>query len=69
MFRNRPLRPSGPLMADGANSHNSPAGCTIDSKKLEYRPRTIYAGFAFCLGFGVGGQSYSNFLASTVAYH
>ena len=30
------------------------------------RPGTICAGFPSCLGFGVGGQSYSNFLASIV---
>ena len=39
---------------------------TVDSKELEYGPGTICAGFACSLGFGVGGQSYSNFLASTV---
>ena len=38
---------------------------SVDSKKLEYGPVTIYAGFPSSLGFGVGGQSYSNFLAST----
>ena len=38
-----------------------------DSKKLEYGPRTISAGFPSCLGFEVGGASYSNFLASTAA--
>ena len=39
---------------------------TVDSKKLEYGPGTIYAGFPSSLGFGVGGQSYSKFPASTV---
>ena len=39
---------------------------TVDSKKLEYGPGTIYAGFPFFQAFGVEGQSYSNFLASTV---
>ena len=37
----------------------------VDSKNLEDGPRTIYAGVPSSLGFGVGGQSYSNFLAST----
>ena len=40
---------------------------TVDSQQLEYGPGRIYAGFPSSLGFGVGGQSYSNFLASTVA--
>ena len=35
-------------------------------KRWEYGPGTIYGGFPSCLGFGVEGQSYSNFLASTV---
>ena len=39
---------------------------TVDSKKLEHGSGTIYAGVPSCLGFGVGGQSYCNFLASTV---
>ena len=38
---------------------------TLDSKRLEYGPGTIHGGFP-SLGFGAGGQSYSNFLASTV---
>ena len=38
---------------------------TVDSKELEYGPETVYAVFS-SLGFGVGGQSYSNFLAATV---
>ena len=37
---------------------------TVDSKKLEYGPGTMFAGFP-SLGFGLGGLSYSNFLAST----
>ena len=37
----------------------------VDSKELEYGPGTIYAGCPSSLGFGVGGPSYSNFLAST----
>ena len=45
-------------------SPNSPS--TVDSKKLEYRPKTIYAAFSSSLGLRVGGQSYSDFLASTV---
>ena len=42
---------------------------TADSKKLAYGPGTFYAGFPVSLGFGVGGQSYSNFWASTVKQH
>ena len=38
----------------------------VGSKKLEYGPGTIYPGCPSFLGVGVGGQSYSNFLASTV---
>ena len=38
---------------------------TVDSKKLEYGLGVIYASVPSSLGFGVG-QSYSNFLASTV---
>ena len=38
----------------------------VDSKKLVYGTRTIYAGVPSSLGFGVGGRPYSNFLASTV---
>ena len=38
----------------------------VDSEKLEYGPGTICADFPSSLGFGAGGQSYSNFLASTV---
>ena len=34
-------------------------------QKLEYGIGTIYAGFPSSLGFGVGRQPYSNFLAST----
>ena len=33
---------------------------------MEWGPGMIYAGFPSPLGFGVGGQSYSNFAASTV---
>ena len=36
---------------------------TVDSKKLEYGPGATYAGSPSSLGFGVGGKSYSNFLA------
>ena len=35
----------------------------VDSNKLEYGPGTIYAGCPSSLGFGVAGQTYSNFLA------
>ena len=39
---------------------------TVDSQKLEHEPGTIYASCPSSPGFGVGGQSYSSFLASTV---
>ena len=42
------------------------AATTVVSVKLEYGPGTIQAGFPSSLGFEVGGQSYSNFLAATV---
>ena len=38
----------------------------MDSKKLEYGPGTMLAGVSSSPAVGVGGQSYSNFLASTV---
>ena len=41
----------------------------VDSRKLEYEPIMIYVGFPSSLGFGVGGWSYSNFLASTATGH
>ena len=43
----------------------------VDSEKLEYGPETIYAALPSSQGFGVEGQLYSNFLASTVCstYH
>ena len=34
--------------------------------KVGQWPRTMYAGVPSSLGLGVGGQSYSNFLSSTV---
>ena len=37
-----------------------------DSKKMEYGPGTVYAVCPSSHAFGVGGQSYSNFLAFTV---
>ena len=40
---------------------------TVDSKKLEHGHKMICDGFASLLGFGVGGWSYSNLLASTVS--
>ena len=40
---------------------------TVNSKKLEYGPGTICAGYPSSLGFEVGGQSHSNFLAHTVS--
>ena len=39
---------------------------TVDSRKLEYGPGTIHAGFPSSPGVGARKQSYSNFLASTV---
>ena len=36
---------------------------------MEYGPGTIDAGFPSYPAFGVGGQSYSNFLAFTVVTH
>ena len=41
--------------------------CTVDSNKLEYAPGTMLAGFPSSQAFGVEGQSYFNFLVSTVA--
>ena len=38
----------------------------VDSKKLEYVPRGSWAGSPSSPAFGVGGQSHSNFLTSTV---
>ena len=38
----------------------------VDSRKLEYAPGTIYAGFPSTFCFGFGGQPDSNFLASIV---
>ena len=49
-------------------SPDLPDPLTVDSKKLEHGPGTIHAGVL--LGFSsleVAGQSYSNFLASTVS--
>ena len=39
---------------------------TVDSKKLDYESGTICAGFPSCLGFELGGRSYSNFPPSAV---
>ena len=38
---------------------------TAETQKLEHGPGMICAAFPSSLGFGVGGQPYSNFLAST----
>ena len=38
----------------------------VDSRKLEHGPGRMYGGVPSFLGFGVGGQSYLNFLVSTV---
>ena len=43
-----------------------PHTLTVDSKKLEYGPGSIYAGVPAFQAFGNGGQAYSNFRASTV---
>ena len=39
---------------------------TVDSKKLENGPGAMYAGGPSSQAFGVGGQSYCNFLVSTL---
>ena len=39
-----------------------PYSRSVDSKKLECGFRLILAGFRSSPGFGIGGQSYSNFL-------
>ena len=46
--------------------HRSRCRCryTVDYQKFEYGPGTIYAGCP-SLGFGIGGLSYSKFLAPT----
>ena len=54
------------ISVPGARHGRAIRACTVDSKKLEYGPGTRYSGFPSFLGFGVGGQSYSNFLISTV---
>ena len=41
-------------------------GRAVDSKKLEHGFRVSWAGLPSVPSFGVGGWSYSNFLASTV---
>ena len=41
-------------------------GYRVDSKKLECGPGTNYHGFPSSLGFGVGRQLSSNFVASTL---
>ena len=38
----------------------------VDSQRLECGPGTMVAAVPPSLGFGVGGQSYSNFLPSAV---
>ena len=44
----------------------SPMSLRVGFRKLEYGPGTIWAGVRSSEAFGVGGQSYSNLLASTV---
>ena len=41
---------------------------TVDSSKLEYGFRAIYVGVPSSQAFGVGGQSYSNSLASNALH-
>ena len=43
------------------------ASPTVDCEKLEHGRRRICDGVPSCLGFGVGGRSYSNFLAFTLS--
>ena len=37
----------------------------VDSTRLKYRCRVMYAGFPSFSGFGIRGRSYSNFMASS----
>ena len=61
-------RPSGSLLVlRGLYRDEVYRGYRVDSRKLEYGPGTIWAGFPSCLGFGVGRESYSNSLAPTVS--
>ena len=64
----RVLVNEGPSKLEGSEILNGPKGSPypVDSKKLEYGPGTIFVGFPSSLRFGLGGQLYSNFLASTV---
>ena len=58
----------GPGRGPGHMSHakNPFQGTIVDSAKLQYGSGTCNAGFRSLLGFGYGGYSYSNFLASTL---
>ena len=47
------------------SNHGQSQDHIVDPKKLEYGPRTICAGCPSSQGFGVGAQSFPNFLAST----
>ena len=62
-------RPHSKILQSGLQHyiiHDSGKPVRVNSKRLQYGPGTICLGFASCLGFGVGGWSYSNFLASSV---
>ena len=59
------LRPPAPKLRVFSNSWKGVASLKVDSKQLEYGPRSIYAGAPSCQAFGVAGQSSSIFLAST----
>ena len=59
-------RAQAPMPADvGLGLSMVCQGLTVDSKKLEQGRRMIHADFGSSLGFGLGGRSCSNFLAST----
>ena len=48
----------------GSCKHHIPS--RVNSQKAQYGPVTTYACFCSSLGSRVGGESYSNFLASSV---
>ena len=56
----------GPLECQCEIRSHKTVPYTVDSKKLEYGPGAIYAGFPSSLAFGVGGPSYSNLLVSSI---
>ena len=62
-----PPPPGSPTMLGRPDISDSKCrGITVDSKKLEHGCRMMYAGCSSFFGFGAGGRSCSNFLASTV---